>query len=336
MPKRDWRSNLALGGLALAALVLLVWGAWALANYQSEHRQQSEQASQYQASSARGEAQATCVQQPRSRTYRCTADIPLAEARDPYAEHDLRAQQDMARWAFAVVLVSLGSLVLTALGVVLLWLTLKATNRTLEEAEKTTGQAAIAATAAAAQAKTASDAFMAERRPWLTFEATELGEIDNKTALNIPVRIRIRNVGGSIATDVAFDFGYEVGIGHRDAEQSLSQMRAKAKVEDDFFRQERVLFPQQTWETGGTLMINDGQVRAAYPGGGDDIRVIVTIFGVARYKSLYDRDVHTTGFSVKLMRTDIAGASLPYGPKAIDVSGRNMRPVPDRTGWFAD
>lgn len=77
--------------------------------------------------------QATCVQEPRTRTYRCTADVPVADQHDPYAEHDLRAQQDMARWALVVVLVSIGTLGLTGVGVLLLWWTLEATQEAVRE-----------------------------------------------------------------------------------------------------------------------------------------------------------------------------------------------------------
>lgn len=132
MSDRVGRSKLAIGGLAAVSIALLIAATIVLFCYDQQHGDEREQASQYQASSIDREVQATCVRDARSRAYTCTANVPVADGHDPYAEHDLRAQQDMARWALAVVLVSIGTLALTGVGVLLLWWTLEATRHAVE------------------------------------------------------------------------------------------------------------------------------------------------------------------------------------------------------------
>ncbi|MDZ4690230.1 hypothetical protein [Terricaulis sp.] len=128
------RSGAALLGLAAFAAAITTAGFLALFAYESGHRSERQQASEYQEIRTSREVAATCVQDSRTRTSRCTANIPITDLHDPYAEHDLRAQQDMARWAFAIVLVSIGTLGLTGVGVLLLWWTLESTRDAVKAA----------------------------------------------------------------------------------------------------------------------------------------------------------------------------------------------------------
>jgi hypothetical protein len=54
------------------------------------------------------------------------------------AKADLKAQQEMALWALCVAAISGGQLVLTLVGIILLWKTLRATRDAVTEAEKAT------------------------------------------------------------------------------------------------------------------------------------------------------------------------------------------------------
>lgn len=156
MPESNRRANAALIGLVVAGAALFLFGVVTLWLYQSQHTQEGQTAAQYSAHDTRGEVSATCMQEPRSRTYRCTADIPVADQHDPYAEHDLRAQQDMARWAYAVALISFGTLLMTGAGVWLLWLTLEATRETVTAANKAnvTAETTLAETTRIGEAQT--------------------------------------------------------------------------------------------------------------------------------------------------------------------------------------
>lgn len=70
---------------------------------------------------------------------------PYAKADQKRGDSDLKAQQEMARWAFWMFIAAAASVFLTGVGVFLIWRTLKATRDTLKEARRTTDTAIKAA-----------------------------------------------------------------------------------------------------------------------------------------------------------------------------------------------
>jgi hypothetical protein len=117
-----------LAGVGLALALLIAVGAFSVFLYRTSHAEERETASSYEARPNAQAMQATCSQIARTRTYSCVASASMNDPHNPYAEADLRAQQDMAASAYAMALTSLVALLLTGVGVLLLWWTLNATR----------------------------------------------------------------------------------------------------------------------------------------------------------------------------------------------------------------
>ncbi len=106
MLRGGWRSYVALGGVALGLLVLTGWGGYALRGYQHEHAEQRESAADYEAPDARKQIKTNCTRVAGARSFECIADVPDADDSEEYTKQDLKAQQDMAEWAFAMFVVT--------------------------------------------------------------------------------------------------------------------------------------------------------------------------------------------------------------------------------------
>jgi hypothetical protein len=105
----------------------------------------------------------------------CIHKIEKAANKDDREEHDLYAQRQMAQWAWAMVLVSAGTLLATCIGVVFVGLT-------LGEARKTTG-AAIAA----AEASVVMNKLMIEQNEPVVYarEIVGVGDKSQRYSVNI-------------------------------------------------------------------------------------------------------------------------------------------------------
>ena len=106
----DWRLYGAIGGAVLLACSLLVWG------YQREHAQQRHAAAEDSQHAGPKKWKTECIGKPGHLS--CLAYAVEAESADKNAEYDLRAQQDMAEWAFAMFLVALAGLGATVAGLI--------------------------------------------------------------------------------------------------------------------------------------------------------------------------------------------------------------------------
>lgn len=189
MPDSARRKHLTPGRIVAgaAALVVLVtcaiaigWGKGELETYQRHQTEERQQAADYHAKEAQDIHERVCVSVPTSRNRRaeaCSEEPPETDGEAKYTEADLRAQQDMAVWAYGVLLASVGTFVLTAIGVALLWLTLDATQKTLRESESATtasnaaAEASKRANAIAAQSlKLQQQAYALQGRPFVFVE----------------------------------------------------------------------------------------------------------------------------------------------------------------------
>jgi len=116
-------------------------GYLGIGEYKAQHAEERQAAAEYQAEHAQGGGERLCVTVPVGR-YRsaeaCAEQPPETDANAQYTEADLHAQQDMAVWAYGVFLASLGTLGLTGVGVILLWLTLSATREAVTETKNAT------------------------------------------------------------------------------------------------------------------------------------------------------------------------------------------------------
>lgn len=107
-------------------------------------------------------------------TVKSLKDNPDADAEKTRAERDLTAQEDMARWAFWLFCATVASLILTAVGVVLIWRTLVHTRRAVDSSDEMVAEAKLATVAAVAatseakrQADLSEESFRRLERPYI-------------------------------------------------------------------------------------------------------------------------------------------------------------------------
>lgn len=298
-------------------VVLLVWGAVTLALYQQQHTKEGEAAATYQAQSARGEIQAMCVQQPRSRSYTCTANVPVADEHDSYAEYDLRAQQDMARWAYAMAIIAFGSLLLTATGVVLLWWTLEATREAVTETAKATkaaDDANAASREAVAEAKRANEQaialFALEARPWVTLEAHLASgvRITPSGEMRITVVLVAENIGSTPAVFV--EIHSELRALGPSVDMAQAQRAYCADQGKTISPLARTLFPRQRYGMSIDHAISKADLVAAASSVRKDAPpesktfVMPFLIATVTYRSTLDQIAHQTPIMLNLRRTD--------------------------------
>lgn len=132
---------------------------------------------------------------------------------DERERRDLKAQEDMADWAQAMFWAAFAQAILSAVGIVLIFVTFKEARRAAdsgdrmaEEAVKATSAAIEASNAgreANAIAKTTSEL---QLRPWLIVKArveTDIDYVDE--TMKFTVALDIKNVGSTIARNIMSD-----------------------------------------------------------------------------------------------------------------------------------
>lgn len=130
MSRSNWSAILAIVGLA----ALLVLGWWLYERH--EQRERSYQAAYQQYRGSKKVVPPGVVAEGQ----RSVPD-PKSYREEWRSERDLEAQREMANWTFYLMVISLGTLVIAAIGVVYVARTLKATRDAVDEAKATTAEA---------------------------------------------------------------------------------------------------------------------------------------------------------------------------------------------------
>lgn len=314
---------------------LLIWAIAALVTYRNAHEARLEHARRWSAS-----GDVICVHAPPDGALICTVASTPSGANNPYIEYDLRAQQEMAEWAFAVFLATLASIVVTLVGLIYV-------VRAYRLNAAATDHARVAAEAAVAQTKTAQDALAAERRPWVAVEDVRLVALKYDAingALNFTVLISMRNTGHSPALNVHLSVGCTGDLDPSAPKRLQDDLRAREKSAPPISILADTLFPgsaarQQQW----TVSISRGDFvkllkawRATFPDEAPKFLFLLpSVFGVVAYRSPHDAEVHTTGFCVTYMQDQGAFRFNPDNPDDLpDMSrliGKTMF-----GGWDAD
>lgn len=139
-------------------------------------------------------------------------DQKNAEADKERADRDLKAQEDMAKWASYLFWATVASLILTLGGLLLIWRTLvhtkiaaDASAKMVFEAEKTTAAAIKGAEAAERSAADAREQLITSRRPWLSVTAEIAGDLQflldgaGEVQGLVDIEFKINNFGNSPA-----------------------------------------------------------------------------------------------------------------------------------------
>lgn len=143
MSKRSWIITFASGLALLVALTLLFASWFAFSTYQGNQAIQREEAASYQAENASASV-STCNAAMSERGFidwlSCLIEHVSADGDAKQSQYDLQAQQDMAAWAFGMLIVTIWIAVITFLGVLFVWRTLIATRK-MAEATRVIGEA---------------------------------------------------------------------------------------------------------------------------------------------------------------------------------------------------
>lgn len=205
MSDGDWRPVAALGGLI--AFLFLSASYERFTEYQRQHVQERISAAEDDAGASRHSGTATCTNVPRTNRMTCSFESEQANAPDKHAEADLRAQQDMAEWAFGMLLVGFASLAVTAVGVFYVAETLRQTR----EANVLVQKQSDAAQRAAEEAErplffvSINETAWRPRPPGSGAFSAPPTDIDVEEREEIALHVDLRNVGTRPAFGVALD-----------------------------------------------------------------------------------------------------------------------------------
>ncbi|MGQ2905868.1 MAG: hypothetical protein ACT6RL_18890 [Neoaquamicrobium sediminum] len=129
MSSRYWVAATAIGLILVAGLA---WYGWRdIQVYQLEHAQQRDSAAK--ADTPAPDKYLECAKLPLFAATKCAIEAVQADAESERSQHDLNAQQDMAEWAYALLLVSVASIILSMIGLVALFVSLAQTRQAIKD-----------------------------------------------------------------------------------------------------------------------------------------------------------------------------------------------------------
>ena len=168
---------------------------WFVASKTAHDQIQAKSYAEYYADDTEKRIERDCAKREGSALIECVKEIIETSHQQQRDEHDLAAQRGMELWAFWMLVATLSSVAVTAVGVIYVALTLK-------EARATTA-------AAIKGADTAQATFEAELRPWLRITPIVSGPmVHTKKGVVFEVDIEVENIGKMPARDmiIATDF----------------------------------------------------------------------------------------------------------------------------------
>lgn len=189
MSFRAWVFAVAIG---LAAIFFVVFGAkfsWdSFSRYQQDHARQRAEAAAYEANAASQSPEACRAIMSDDGFVgwlTCVVESVTSDGSAKQSEYDLKAQQDMAAWAYGMLVVTMWLTFITLLGVVFVW-------RTWIEAKKTTEQAKR-------EADIAEQSFWTLEKPYIAVKITETHMLHNNQGKQRGICYTVLNAGRSPA-----------------------------------------------------------------------------------------------------------------------------------------
>lgn len=136
MPSRSWVFAIAIG-LAITAGAITLIGV-DIHSYQVEHAEQRKNAASYHAESKDQYAK-LCVKEATGivATFKCLVDSINSNKAAKRADYDLKAQQDMAEWAYILMWMSAGGLIVSMTGLMAIIYSLYQTKQAIIAAQDT-------------------------------------------------------------------------------------------------------------------------------------------------------------------------------------------------------
>lgn len=153
-----------------------------------------------------------------SRTMEAAENGPDAQAEKERAKENLQAQRNMARWAFGAMLAAAVEVLISAVGILLIWRTLVHTRNVVEAAKEANKIAKAAADESLAETRRIGEA---QTRAYISVSKCFVMFKDGK----VDLRVNLRNSGQSPALQVRWHatvtFMVDADTGLREGETSL-------------------------------------------------------------------------------------------------------------------
>lgn len=300
MSQRGWVSYVAIGGVAaLVGVVIAVLGWQHLAYQQRQHAQERQEAASHKNENAAEQRQTTCIDVAKRTTFPCVTNSPPAEGGEKYTEYDLHAQQDMAEWAFAMVLVSLLGVMVTTAATIYVALTFHQTQALVREAKNTT--------------KAAQDALEISERPWLSVEP-EYSSTDRLATdqWKLNYRLLMANAGRSpaVKVEVRHEPCYASTRALDQLDKLIAQFHAGGDTPDTADSAANV-FPDEHRPDDRWLVIErDGFDEIVRSSGANPTEI--AIVGMVVYSSIFGDKTYYSTFVLDLKAKDMSGRHVPF------------------------
>lgn len=262
---------------------------------------------------------------------------------------DLRAQQDMALWSFWTTLAAGASVFLTAVGVYLIWRTMRYTRDAalyaktaadasvamVDEAGKSTNAAAVAADAANDANRLNRQVFLADQRPWVAVECKLAKPLTwNVNGCNLSFIVAMKNTGRTPAlnADIHFRAYSSYGVDHLKNQLALADTARKAP-----WVMGNTVFPGATVvQHRGTSISLENIIAAndAWVPQTEECRYWAApiIIGCVQYRSVFGGIPHQAGFIYRVIRVVAVNDSVVISPSVGDIPVEHLA----LERWFED
>lgn len=208
MPERDWGIHFAIGLIVIA--LTCVWAAFYIGSEVGETRGERDKNTTEYERHAEEQIRSACLSGEGGDIAECVSKIIKSTNEDSRAESDLVAQTEMARWAFYMLIATVGVAIITGAGVYYVWQTLRVTR----------------------------DIGQAQARAYL---AIKVGDVTQKNLSNVDgsnvkvsVELEISNVGNSPAQYVEVFYFIGEGINGEIFSVNLEQDGGKTPTTHSF------------------------------------------------------------------------------------------------------
>lgn len=276
---------------AVGACLLAIIGAWGwnlLAAYRAQHANERTHASQYKHDSANGVV-IECLSRvdPPSFTEGiiCLANAIEANREAKRSDYDLKAQQEMAEWAFGMLLVSIAGLAVTTIGVLFVLQSLRLARAAVDRAAEAN--------------RLSQEAIIVDQRAWIVTELILDGDLEiTETGMGLGVRAVHKNIGKTPALNV------HTHIDMIDAHLSDIKMTMRSFCNEHRVRDieySRVLLPNDSYARpwGPVLDWSAATLERTW--------IQPVIIGCVTYEVLNDDKLHQTAFVYSLTLRDEEG-----------------------------
>jgi hypothetical protein len=318
MSRSDW---LRYGTLVALIIAVIAATIWTLREYKQDQAQQRQEASAYDSERADQQGYDPCLLDTGFiDRLNCFLRELKTQRADKRAEADLKAQQDMAAWALALLIVSALGLIVTTAGVLLVLWSLKLARESI---------------AKAAEANELSrQAMFANQRPWIPYPKIKLDSdlSYTKNGACFSILLEFRNSGRTPARGVHIERSvFQLGSRPYTTEQQSMIAEAKARMP---LKDGATMFSDDKITWSFELCIGPEELSEIRTGSRQLLMPIVVF--CAEYGSTFDETNHVTSFMVELGRKGTAKRfrrgleiDVPYGRDALALTS----PI---GGGFAD